>query len=79
MQSLTLCIIHQKMLRQVAKIVKISLDICIFFCYNIGVARRDGRVGLRRTTGNRVYPNRYHGFESHSLRQIKPNSILESN
>ena len=32
---------------------------------------RDGRVGLRRTTGNRVYPNRYHGFESHSLRHKK--------
>ena len=33
---------------------------------------RDGRVGLRRTTGNRVYPNRYQGFESLSLRQKAP-------
>ena len=27
------------------------------FCYNVEVAWRDGRVGLRRTTGNRVNPN----------------------
>ena len=47
---------------------KKGLDFLRNFCYNIGVAWRDGRVGLRRTTGNRVNPNRFHGFESHSLR-----------
>ena len=50
------------------KYSKKALDIYTRFCYNVVVAWRDGRVGLRRTTGNRVYPNRYHGFESHSLR-----------
>ena len=34
--------------------IKNPLDFYIFFCYNIEVAWRDGRVGLRRTTGNRV-------------------------
>ena len=58
-----------------------NLDILNSICYNVGVAKsdtswRDGRVGLRRTTGNRVYPNRYHGFESHSLRQQKENFCL---
>ena len=50
--------------------MKKHLDFLIVVCYNIEVAWRDGRVGLRRTTGNRVYPNRYQGFESLSLRQI---------
>ena len=51
--------------------IKKGIDILILFCYNITVAWRDGRVGLRRTTGNRVYPNRYQGFESLSLRHIE--------
>ena len=57
---------------------KKSIDFSKCICYNIVVVKivtatswRDGRVGLRRTTGNRVYPNRYHGFESHSLRQYR--------
>ena len=48
------------------------LDFSKSLCYNIIVAWRDGRVGLRRTTGNRVYPNRYQGFESLSLRHAMP-------
>ena len=52
--------------------VEKSIDIYTLFCYNITVAWRDGRVGLRRTTGNRVYPNRYQGFESLSLRHAMP-------
>ena len=36
---------------------KKALDFYILFCYNVEVAWRDGRVGLRRTTGNRVNPN----------------------
>ena len=52
------------------------LDILKNICYNIKVAWRDGRVGLRRTTGNRVNHNRFHGFESHSLRQRKESFCL---
>ena len=52
------------------------LDFLECFCYNIEVAWRDGRVGLRRTTGNRVNPNRFHGFESHSLRHESSTSIM---
>ena len=62
---------NEKSYEKMFKKAKKHLDFSIFFCYNIGVAWRDGRVGLRRTTGNRVYPNRYHGFESHSLRHNK--------
>ncbi len=65
------------------KFSKKSIDISFLFCYNVEVAEisaatswRDGRVGLRRTTGNRVYPNRYHGFESHSLRHIPKGTLL---
>ena len=36
---------------------KISLDFYKNICYNLIVCWRDGRVGLRRTTGNRVNPN----------------------
>ena len=53
------------------KKTKKDIDFSDFICYNIEVAWRDGRVVLRRTTGNRVYHNRYHGFESHSLRHNK--------
>ena len=63
-------------MRKSIKKHKKSLDNSSFVCYNIEVAWRDGRVGLRRTTGNRVYPNRYHGFESHSLRQQKTHFCL---
>ena len=52
------------------------LDFFKSLCYNIVVSWRDGRVGLRRTTGNRVYPNRYQGFESLSLRQKRSNFCL---
>ena len=59
------------------KKTKKDIDFSDVICYNIEVAWRDGRVGLRRTTGNRVYPNRYQGFESLSLRQYKkaPNRV----
>ena len=38
-------------------ICKKTLDFYKIICYNVEVAWRDGRVGLRRTTGNRVNPN----------------------
>ena len=56
---------------KIGKNIQKSLDFSLLVCYNVGVAWRDGRVGLRRTTGNRVYPNRYQGFESLSLRHRK--------
>ena len=61
----------KKKRRNIFKNIKKHLDFLNLVCYNIIVARRDGRVGLRRTTGNRVYPNRYQGFESLSLRHRK--------
>ena len=38
-------------------IIKKHIDFSEVVCYNKTVAWRDGRVGLRRTTGNRVNPN----------------------
>ena len=47
----------KKVIKENIKMYEKSIDILKIICYNIGVVWRDGRVGLRRTTGNRVTPN----------------------
>ena len=59
------------------RILKKRVDKTKKLCYNSPVANEqpnswtDGRVGLRRTTGNRVTVNPVLGFESLSVRQKK--------